>query len=483
MAPYMSAATQELVAMQKAIADRQMAAGDKEGAEFTLSKMFQQIYSSDGEGSMFKQSDLVRFSILAAGGLLTGGSLRGSIRYAAGDALKNSDGRATAKAAAESANIKYQRDKMDVLRTEIRDEERENNKAIRSENANVRKTALAAKIAVDKSRLDFSEKQVETVRNQVFTQQGQIDSYLSKDVSPENRSIINKLIADMPSDFNDAQKADYQRQVLNRVASMVEHDGADGSGGKAGTKPGTPARINGETTRVIFRGNKAYRINEHTGGETPLGPNDRYMPEGQYQAERNAVITTGKVAFKKQLGEIRPNDDRNETDAENMAHQIAVMWNGLGMPDANEWQRISDTALKGIPAADLGKMSSAALERNIMGNMLIDRAPTTKDVYYRLPDGGETTFQGRAVFAGSIQQEMRQVNDELTKRGEMPLNVGNMADIAQRKWDSLPKQGQYYADAVRKATRVGRDKSSPYYGMSAMMIWVKDGMPGKPKKE
>ena len=60
--------------------------------------LIEQVY---GDKGIFNQSDLIRFAITAAGGMLTGGSAAGSLRYASRDVLQQSDLRNRERIAAE----------------------------------------------------------------------------------------------------------------------------------------------------------------------------------------------------------------------------------------------------------------------------------------------------------------------------------------------------------------------------------------------
>jgi len=76
------------------------------------------IASVFGPTGLFNEQELARFAIVAAGGLLTGGSWGGSLRYAAADALKTSDARRTAEATegktAKAAQAKYYNEAIDA---------------------------------------------------------------------------------------------------------------------------------------------------------------------------------------------------------------------------------------------------------------------------------------------------------------------------------------------------------------------------------
>ena len=58
-----------------------------------LEKFISSIYG--GEKSLFNEQDLARFAVVAAGGMLAGGSTGGSLRFAARDVLASADKRAT----------------------------------------------------------------------------------------------------------------------------------------------------------------------------------------------------------------------------------------------------------------------------------------------------------------------------------------------------------------------------------------------------
>jgi len=75
--------------------------GDQAKLESGMISLFDEIYSTDGKNSMFSRKDLIRMAILTAGGIMTGGSTKGSLRYAGLDVLKNADARAAAQGSRE----------------------------------------------------------------------------------------------------------------------------------------------------------------------------------------------------------------------------------------------------------------------------------------------------------------------------------------------------------------------------------------------
>ena len=72
-----------------------------------------------GEDSIFSDKELIKFAILAAGGLLTGGSLAGSLKYAGLYALQSADKREAARAASSAEAAKDSRERYQQLRTGV----------------------------------------------------------------------------------------------------------------------------------------------------------------------------------------------------------------------------------------------------------------------------------------------------------------------------------------------------------------------------
>lgn len=77
----------------------------------------QQLENIYGPSGMFNAQDLTRFALLTAGGMLTGGSTAGSVRYAGLDTLKQSDARRQAEAAARQSLMKEFKDEIRTLDT------------------------------------------------------------------------------------------------------------------------------------------------------------------------------------------------------------------------------------------------------------------------------------------------------------------------------------------------------------------------------
>jgi len=68
------------------------------GDKSFLEKVIADVYSEKGENSIFNRQELLRFAMVAAGGMLTGGSTNGSLRFAAKDVLAHSDSRLSTQA-------------------------------------------------------------------------------------------------------------------------------------------------------------------------------------------------------------------------------------------------------------------------------------------------------------------------------------------------------------------------------------------------
>jgi len=74
-----------------------------------------QIGNLFGDTGLFNDKELIRFAIVAAGGMLSGGSTGGSLRYAGVDALKAGDSRRNAQAVAAAEDKKNTRELLEKL--------------------------------------------------------------------------------------------------------------------------------------------------------------------------------------------------------------------------------------------------------------------------------------------------------------------------------------------------------------------------------
>jgi hypothetical protein len=86
----------------------------EEARQDFLGNAFAKIWGQDN--SFFQGDDLTRFGLLMAGGLLTGGSFRGSLRVAGLEAIKSADSRRAAAVAAAAAKAKEGRDNVQELK-------------------------------------------------------------------------------------------------------------------------------------------------------------------------------------------------------------------------------------------------------------------------------------------------------------------------------------------------------------------------------
>jgi len=82
-----------------------------------LEKAIASVYGPTG---VFSDSELARFAVIAAGGLLTGGSVGGSLKYAGLDALKSADARRAAQATRSNEELKNTRELKERLDSDYR---------------------------------------------------------------------------------------------------------------------------------------------------------------------------------------------------------------------------------------------------------------------------------------------------------------------------------------------------------------------------
>jgi len=90
---------------------------DPEEKKSWLENAISSVYGPTG---VFSNSELARFAVVAAGGLLTGGSVGGSLKYAGLDALKSADARRTQQGARAAEELKNTRELTERLDSDYR---------------------------------------------------------------------------------------------------------------------------------------------------------------------------------------------------------------------------------------------------------------------------------------------------------------------------------------------------------------------------
>jgi hypothetical protein len=167
--------------------------------------LIEKIY---GDKGIFNQGDLIRFAITAAGGMLTGGSAAGSLRYASRDALMQSDARNRERIAAERQQ-----------------------KTIDAQNARQDKSLLTQAAMQEASRLD-AEKRADVKAKDTRTYEALKndrekfesntsalakafgDSEIDQPIRNQARAKLNEVL---PTLKNDAQRAEYTSQLLQQL--------------------------------------------------------------------------------------------------------------------------------------------------------------------------------------------------------------------------------------------------------------------------
>lgn len=104
---------EETIKQELEVIDRKPDWVNPEEKKNALVKVIESIYG--GPNSMFNSTDLTRFAIIAAGGLLTGGSVAGSFKYAAANVLQSSDQRRALETARAEKLADYQKQRQDTV--------------------------------------------------------------------------------------------------------------------------------------------------------------------------------------------------------------------------------------------------------------------------------------------------------------------------------------------------------------------------------
>jgi hypothetical protein len=167
--------------------------------------LIEKIY---GDKGIFNQGDLIRFAITAAGGMLTGGSAAGSLRYASRDALMQSDARNRERIAAErqQKTIDAQNARQDKsLLTQAAMQEASRLDAEKRADVKAKDTRTYEALKNDRERFESNTSALAKAFG---------DSEIDQPIRNQARAKLNEVL---PTLKNDAQRAEYTSQLLQQL--------------------------------------------------------------------------------------------------------------------------------------------------------------------------------------------------------------------------------------------------------------------------
>jgi hypothetical protein len=365
--------------------------GDTEERRNFLEQGLAEIYGPTG---MFDKKDLIRFAVLTAGGLLTGGSTAGSIRYAGLDTLKHSDARRQAEAVEARAQATAQAAMQKELRSDLR-----------------RMDAEAIK-ALDKKAPDVQAQAVQWMNQ-------------AKKLEQEGRY--------------DQSRELYRRANMYLTASPdLDKDGKSSEdslkGHKQGTWRGTPAMFamskDGTRAMVMRQGSQSWE---------QVDPNDFETYEDQQKNMDNLVKSTHaqlQPHLKRVFGKEKSAGADADIQAKDLAYKFAALKNELGRHvSPAEFGRMAEMTISNISMSDVkdGLVSGEALRKNFMLNSVMMLRPGDIDLVRDAK--GKQDPRSNAAFVKDLEDLIAK-----NRKDNPGYGVQQASDEIIGQWKTLPKE-------------------------------------------
>jgi hypothetical protein len=391
-----------------------------------LSKIF-------GDTGLFNSEDLIRFGILAAGGLLTGGSVGGSLRFAGLAALKSSSDRLAQQRQAAAQAAQQQQ----AARIEGAKNIRERNEALEGtyhsklDKADP-KAAEVAKKLFEESRTGTTPFEREAklqqaihvlASNQVKTDDGKnrapVEGYNAKTGKPVFYLFDKNdrmLVQDTQGNFVDAKKAG--------VEVMSHSSFADA---EKGTRKSVEDRLVGNLVSMNKRPNG-----------TPINKNFT-NEEAKIQAAR---LTEEVMSLRADFGfDTKPED----------------------------FSKIVDETISNLKESYAGKpisdITPEAMRRIVYGTAVIARRPTNKAMYMAEGSDGKPKRPGEDALQ-NFGNAVKTVIEEGRKKG-LDYNPDTVSASLEKQYKALP-------EAVREKYEVSVRGELSAKGYSPYLLWVRD---------
>jgi hypothetical protein len=169
------------------------------------------IESIFGDKGIFNSAELARFAIVAAGGMLTGGSVKGSLKYAGIDTLKQSDARHVQEVKTKAEYAKNERELIEKIDADF-------SKMIGSDLSQENREALFKKYS--EAKTSGERKSVVLAGNMAIGWKANIETVQNwLDKTSKNFESISKHYFGNPVDSSGAPRAGYKEQMTSEQAA------------------------------------------------------------------------------------------------------------------------------------------------------------------------------------------------------------------------------------------------------------------------
>jgi hypothetical protein len=401
---------------------------DNKEKEGVLSKMLSSLF---GESGLFGDKELLRFSLLAAGGMLTGGSVGGSLKYAGLHTLQYADKNQATKQAAIAEASKNQRELAESLQKEFR-------------------TSLANNIPADVKRkaLEYMSNNPAKSPQEDVARHRAVLQYLAENVQNKDAN------ADKYSDF----KSGY---IGNTPVDFVT----------VKNDKGVPQRM------IVSQDKDGNQI------FVKPQPNQTIVDSGEWNKRQDKLDNQIKETIGKPIADVvlkaNKNASKAQIDAEvnSVAASFKFFRNEISPKVSDvQFSKMVENTMQSIREEKNTNFSPEAIRMSFYGNAVIKLRETNKEKYYNASMSNKSYEQpsasGNAEFGSVLSNR---VKDMLEKPEYQNLShddaLNKVVGFAEDKWDKLsPEQKKSFA--LRTPRDANNDKR---YRVSPMMQWVIEG--------
>jgi len=413
-----------------------------------LSKGLAKIFGPTG---MFNEEDLIRFSLLAAGGMLTGGSVGGSLSYAGLHTLKASDGRraAQAQAAAKQAEITRQ------------------GQAAQAQAA-AKQAEITRQGQVEAAK-DLRERN-QSLENTFYT-------HMDK-ASPEAKAQAQKLFDEARTATSPAMREAKMTQAIRTLAAnqIATNDGknrAPTSGYDSKTGQSVNYMWSKDDRLMVEDPATGNFIDARKAGVNPI-PDSEYHKRTTEQKESISKRLTARLLQLNQKPEGGGPIDKTYTDSAIKEHAAGLTEEFMSLRadmghdmKPEDFSKIVDNAISNISenyrGRKLNELTPEALRRTVYGSAVISMRPTNKALYeVEAADGKGTKPPGTEAISNYGNAVQKAILDG--KAAGVTMSPADVSEKLEKTFKSLPEKLQ--KDYQIKA------RANP--GYSPYLLWVAD---------
>lgn len=374
-----------------------------------------------GPTGLFDKRDLARFAVLAAGGLLTGGSVAGSFRYAGLDTLKNSDIRRAQEQAEKKATEAARAQMQKELRADLRRMDADSIKALDKKAPEIQAQAI-----------DWMNKA------KALELQGKYET------SRELYRRANMLLTASP-DLDDGKGANSNSKYTNHEAGFWRG------------KDAVIAYTDGGKTAMVSQNGKWH----------PIDPTE-FESKSAFRQNYEDITKSTQQMLEAKLRNVYGKGNAQDADVQSkaLAQQFAALKYELGRHvTPAQFAQMAEITIAGLDPHQLadGAHAGEALRKSFFLNSVMALRPNDTPLF-RSKDG--------KINAAAHSQFVDELNKKIAdnRSSDPSYGVQQASDSIIKEWDALPA-------SVRERYNGAADGK---FGMTGFLRWVEDKRTKKP---